>query len=251
MTIAYDTHGHGREKVLALHGWMGDENTYAPLLPALDASLFTFAFPAYRGYGASRHLSGEFTIAEIARDVVGVADDLGWDRFHLVGHSMGGMVIQQVLLDAPARVRKMIAVTPVPACGARFDADTLQLFSSAATSHESCAAIIDFATGGRLPRQWIRRMARLAQSSATPEAMSAYLDAFDRTDISGAVQANPAEIQVLVGQFDPAHTVQAMQATYGAWYPNARIEMLANAGHYPMDEIPLALAAAIESFLKP
>jgi len=43
--------------------------------------------------------------------------------------------------------------------------------------------------------------------------------------------------------------VDAMKATYLAWYPNATMEVMDNAGHYPMHETPVALATAIERFL--
>jgi pimeloyl-ACP methyl ester carboxylesterase len=41
-----------------------------------------------------------------------------------------------------------------------------------------------------------------------------------------------------------------MKATYLAWYPNASLEVMPNAGHYPMDETPVALATSIEAFLR-
>ncbi|MFD0591794.1 alpha/beta fold hydrolase [Catellatospora coxensis] len=41
-----------------------------------------------------------------------------------------------------------------------------------------------------------------------------------------------------------------MRATWLRWYPNAELSVLADAGHYPMEETPLALVAVIEKFLK-
>jgi len=41
-----------------------------------------------------------------------------------------------------------------------------------------------------------------------------------------------------------------MKATFLAWYPNAELEVMQNAGHYPMDETPVALATSIENFLR-
>ena len=51
-------------------------------------------------------MSGRFTMDEIAGDTLALADELGWDEFDLVGHSMGGMAAQQVLAAEPRRVRR-------------------------------------------------------------------------------------------------------------------------------------------------
>jgi pimeloyl-ACP methyl ester carboxylesterase len=48
---------------------------------------------------------------------------------------------------------------------------------------------------------------------------------------------------------DPALSAQVMEQTYLALLPNAELEVLANAGHYPMFETPVALATAMEEFL--
>ena len=47
------------------------------------------------------------TIEAMAADVLAVADAEGLDRFHLAGHSMGGMIAQQVALTAPSRVSSL------------------------------------------------------------------------------------------------------------------------------------------------
>jgi pimeloyl-ACP methyl ester carboxylesterase len=54
---------------------------------------------------------------------------------------------------------------------------------------------------------------------------------------------------VLLGEHDLAFTWEAMETTYLAWYQNAELEMVANAGHYPMQETPVQLATRMEAFL--
>jgi pimeloyl-ACP methyl ester carboxylesterase len=71
----------------------------------LDTAAFTYAFMDYRGYGERRGSDGPYTMAQIAQDALALADGLGWSQFSLLGHSMGGMAIQQVLADASARVQ--------------------------------------------------------------------------------------------------------------------------------------------------
>lgn len=50
-----------------------------------------------------------YRIGDFSRDVLGLMDGLGIDRAHLVGASMGGMVAQQVAIDAPNRVRSLVS----------------------------------------------------------------------------------------------------------------------------------------------
>src|SRR5262245_30322456 len=130
MSIGYQTYGTGPHKVIALHGWFGDHTTYDPMWDALSTDAFTYIFPAYRGYGLSRRLTGTYSMDEIAGDVLAMADAMKVEKFSLIGHSMGGKAVQRILAEAPARVTKLVAVTPVPASGVPFDEATLAQFRS-------------------------------------------------------------------------------------------------------------------------
>ena len=82
-------------KVLVIHGWFWDHRVFTPIFDCLDAVKCTHAFLDIRGYGNSRKLSGEYNIAEVAADAIALADRLGWQEFHVVGHSMGGKAAQK------------------------------------------------------------------------------------------------------------------------------------------------------------
>lgn len=241
--------GHGPIHVIVLHGWFGSAGAWQAYADVLDRERFTYAFMDYRGYGSRRAETGDYTLSEIAADTRALADELGWSRFSLIGHSMGGKAIQRVLADAPQRIERLVALTPVPASGVPFDGPGWDLFSSAATSPEARAAIIDGSTGTRLSKAWIRKMVEHSLAQSTPEAFGAYLQAWAQGDFSTEIAGNPVPIQVVVGEHDYSLNEEAMSATYLRWYPNAHLEKLANAGHYPMDETPVALATAIERFL--
>ena len=179
----------------------------------------------------------------------GSLPELGWDSFSLVGHSMSGQAIQHALLQAPGRVRRLVGLNPVPATGVPFDDDGWALFSGAAASRGNRAAIINFTTGGRLTSTFIDRVVQHSLDNSTVEAFGAYLESWAKTDFSAQVQGNQAAVKVIVGEHDPALSAQVMEQTWMAFYPNAELEVLANAGHYPMLETPAALAASIEEFL--
>lgn len=242
--------GSGPHDVLVLHGWFGDAHSFAPMEPSLTPGDFRYVFVDYRGYGARRGVTGAYTIDEIAADALAVADRLGFGQFSLIGHSMGGMAVQRVLTMATARVRKLVAIAPVPASGVPFDADGWALFSGAADKPENRHAIIDYTTGNRLSRTWVQAMVDYSLAHSSRDAFAAYLPAWASTDFSAAVNGLRLPVKVIVGEHDPALNSAFMQATYLQSYPDAELEVMANAGHYPMHETPVALATSIESFLR-
>ena len=247
--LGYDAFGGGPRKVIALHGWFGDEKTFAPMYRALDPDAFTWICPAYRGYGASRDIAGDYNVQEIARDVLALVDHLGIDRFSLVGHSMGGMAVQRVLADAPARVEKLIAVTPVPASGVPMDDSTFAMFESAVNNPDAARGIVSFSVGGRLSKRFINEIALYPKKVALDAAFSAYFKSWARTAFHADHAGKTLPDKGNVGEHDGALNADVMKATYLAWYPNAELEIMANSGHYPMDETPIALATSIEAFL--
>jgi pimeloyl-ACP methyl ester carboxylesterase len=63
--------------------------------------------PDNRGIGGSTPGPGSLTVEDMAADVLAIADAEGFDRFHLAGHSMGGLIAQEIALGAPGRVQSL------------------------------------------------------------------------------------------------------------------------------------------------
>ncbi len=202
------------------------------------------------GPHARQEIPGEFTIAEAAADALELADELGWERFSVIGHSMGGKVAHQVLLQAPDRVDKLIGLNPVPATQVPFDEQGWALFSGAAANAGNRAAIIDFTTGNKLTKTFIDHVVRHSLENSTEAAFGAYLQAWAKSDFSA--QAKPdtgTPVKVIVGVNDPALSAEVMEQTWLVFFPDAELTILPDAGHYPMFEAPVSLATSIEEFL--
>ena len=77
--------------------------------PQIDAlkDRYTVIWLDNRGIGQSVISSGALTVEDMAADVLAVADAEQLPAFRLIGHSMGGLIAQQVALSAPARVRTL------------------------------------------------------------------------------------------------------------------------------------------------
>lgn len=100
----------GGIRVLALHGWLDNAASFVPLaahLPGLD--LVALDLP---GHGHSAHLPAgtQYNTPGAICHVLDVADALGWDRFILLGHSMGAGIASLTAAAAPERVERLIAI---------------------------------------------------------------------------------------------------------------------------------------------
>ena len=76
---------------------------WRPQMAALQDRFTLVAFDN-RGIGRSTLNGGPLTIEAMAADALSIADAEGLERFHVVGHSMGGLIAQQLALGAPGRV---------------------------------------------------------------------------------------------------------------------------------------------------
>lgn len=242
--------GNGPHQVIGLHGWFGCAQGWGPFPAALDGKRYSYAFMDARGYGGMRDASGPWTMEQVAQDALALADALGWQRFSLIGHSMAGVAIQLAWLQAPERVRSLVAITPVPASGVTLDDDGQQLFGAAAGDPAARRTIIDFTTGNRLTGTWLDAATARSVEQSSPQAVAGYLASWTGARLVERVSSREQPpVLVLPGEHDPALGEAVCRATWMQHYPGAQLEVLRNAGHYPMDEIPIFLATTIERFL--
>jgi pimeloyl-[acyl-carrier protein] methyl ester esterase len=116
------------EPTLFLHGFSLCSAHWAPLLAQLP-SLRSIAIDM-PGHGVSDGV--DFRGVDLRRwfkeMLIGILDELGLDSIHVVGHSQGAFIGLGLALDAPERVRSLVAIgTPAVALGARLD--SLRMFA--------------------------------------------------------------------------------------------------------------------------
>ena len=96
--------------VLALHGWLDNAASFdalAPLLP--DVRLVALDLT---GHGRSEHRPPgiHYHFVDFIPDVVAAADALGWNRFALLGHSLGGGIASFVAATLPERIDRVAMI---------------------------------------------------------------------------------------------------------------------------------------------
>ena len=249
--IGHFIHGQGPTRALVLHGWLSDCRVFEAMLPALDPERFTLAFMDYRGYGASKALSGPFDIATIAQDAIALADHLGWPAFSVVGHSMGGKAALRLAANHPGRVLSILGIAPVWAGRVPFNSEEIAFFRGAARDVAARQTIASRTTGNRLPAAWARDLARRSAESSHVEAFAAYFESWSQDDFSAAVASLSVPTVAVIGARDPAITSELVARTWLAALPRATLTVLPESGHYPMLECPPMMAAVFESSLPP
>jgi pimeloyl-ACP methyl ester carboxylesterase len=94
------------EPVLLLHGFPSSNWQWREQLEALGVAGYRAVAPNQRGYsaGARPPAIADYAMPNLILDVTGIADALGWERFHLVGHDWGAAVAWVVGVFAPDRL---------------------------------------------------------------------------------------------------------------------------------------------------
>lgn len=104
--LNFRRYGSGPTLVLQ-HGFLGGGGYFAPQASRLS-DFFDVICPDLPGFAGSAAVTDEMTTPGLSRALMGLLDELGVERFSLLGHSMGGGVALQTALDHPSRVEKLV-----------------------------------------------------------------------------------------------------------------------------------------------
>lgn len=243
VTLGHVTLGSGSRRVLVLHDWMGDHHNWDPVRPYLDGAAATWVFADLRGYGLSRGIAGRHDLEEASQDVLALADHLGWDTFDLVGHSMSSLVAQQVA--ASGRVHRLVLVGPIAPSGMGTPEPVIQWLEGVAADPSVRAEALGV-LASRLGTVWRDVKLRRWAESADPQAARDYVGMFSTQAVTTLAQV---PVLAVVGQHDAEPFTPETVPRSLAGYADLSIQVIASAGHYPMEETPPALAGLIQAFL--
>ena len=116
LTVAADDRGDGPAVPLVLvHGFTGGRIDFADVIDDLAVDRRVVVWD-HRGHSESTNTgdAASYMLEQLRDDAWAVLDELGIDRFHLLGHSMGGFVAQLMAVDRPERVVSLVLMDTSP-----------------------------------------------------------------------------------------------------------------------------------------
>ena len=121
-------------KVLALHGWLDNAASFLPLaghFPDLDLVMLDLP-----GHGLSAHLAAgaDYNLLVTVNAILDVADALGWERFAVLGHSMGAGIGSILAASLPQRVTRLVAIEALGALAEAPERTTTRLREAVAAA---------------------------------------------------------------------------------------------------------------------
>ena len=231
----------GREVVLFIHGAGGGEYTWSYQKGFFEKQ-FNPIIIELPGHGKSGG-DGEQEIEKYAEHVHAFLKVMGLSKVTLVGHSMGGAIVQTLALTHPEVINKIVLV----GTGAKLRVFPMILDGIKNNFKETVRKITQFAYSRKVSSDLIERaISDLMQ--CRPEVLYGDFLACDRFDIMNEVEKIDLPTLVLCGDEDELTPVKYSQFLHRQ-IKHSKIEILSNAGHMVMMESPQAFNEKIGEFI--
>jgi pimeloyl-ACP methyl ester carboxylesterase len=190
---------------------------------------------------AGRRASAAYLLRDMAADGFGLMDHLGWESAHVVGASMGGMIVQTMAIERPERVRSLVSM--MSTTGARFTglptAKTFGILFAKRPSDRDAFIERGVATfrligspGYPFDEQRVREMAgRAFDRGVSPAGVARQLHAITASgDRTRGLEGVELPATVIHGNRDPLVRSSGGRATAAA-IPGARLKLIDGMGH--------------------
>lgn len=222
--------GEGPPLVL-MHGLAGSGAWWQRNLPALSGAFRVTAIDL-PGFGAS-HPDARLILDEVPAQVAALMGELGIERAHVMGHSMGGLVAGGLAADHPERVDRLVLV----------DAGFLSLDPTLRHRVTGLLRTLPWTSPTILP-VLLRDAAR-----SGPVRMAAATAELLRKDWSDKLPAITAPTLVVWGQHDRVCNPRIGEQI-ATVVPGARLVIIRGAGHNPMWEKQADFDREVLAFLR-
>ena len=246
VNLSYYAFGNGDNPVVFVHGWMVSGRVWDKMLGGFDTTGLRIIVPDLRGTGESDKPATGYTLQRYADDIMTIVRNEHIGRFTLVGHSMGGQLVQLLATEHPGQVIGIAALAPVPASGVSLPPEAIGLFRYSGGNRDMQSIILGLASPGLDPAD---KEALLDDAAIiSPECILESFDAWTAGGFADQLDRIRART-IVVGAADdiflPADVLRSMVVEP---IRGARFAYLPGAGHYVQVELPDQTAAVLQGF---
>jgi 3-oxoadipate enol-lactonase len=226
-----------------------DHSMWAPQMPDLLQHFQVLRYDT-RGHGASGSPPGDFTLDELGKDVLALADELKLKKFAFCGLSMGGAVGQWLAINAPQRLTALVLANTSPKFGTPDTWDARRK----AVQEGGMRAIVDaimqrFFSADQQESAWAQTI-RAVLLGTDPKGYTACCAALRDIDTRAALSKISVPTLVIGGDKDPSTPWEGNGSILARDIPNAKALRLQTA-HLSNLEQPQAFTAALLDFMQP
>ena len=263
LTVEIGEAGAGSaRRLLLVHGFTGAKEDFVDAVDRLADAGWHAVAPDLRGHGNTTKPAAEddYGFERFADDLWALVDALKWDRFVLLGHSMGGMIAQVAALRDPSRLTGLVLMDTTHGPLEGIDTSELEVGLSIVREHgmETLADVMDEREGVletpaaarlRAERPGWEEFERRKFLSSSPAMWAAMTQAMaSQTDRLDGLAALSMPVLVIVGEQDGPFL--AASGRMAKTIPTARLVVIPDAGHSPQFENTAAWWDALASFLE-
>jgi len=244
--------------ILFICGYSAD-NLYWNLQLEAFSHDFTVIVFDNRGIGWSSRGREAFAIERFARDAAGLLDTLEIPHAHVVGHSMGGMIAQELALRHPQRVDRLVlagTMARLPAAGRFAGPQWADILEKCGVEAFARTAMLRSYSQRFFEERWKDAVAlrdvyvaHLRAIPLDPDMLRAQYEAILAHDTSTRMGEIRAPTLVIVGREDTL-APPSLSHELARGIPGARLEILDSAAHALNIEAPDAFNRAVERFLQ-
>ena len=245
--LSYKRIGKGYPLVL-VHGYLGGQDMWQ--FQEVLKDNFELIMPSLAGYGESSKMTAPSTIRENATQVFELLDYLKIDTFNLLGHSMGGMIVQEMAALSPERINKLI-------CFGTGSIGVLpNRFETITESRRKIKEIGLSETRINIAKTWFvdhqvgdgYKLCLDEGAKATTQAALASLDAWDCWDGRGQLNQITSPTLILWSNKDRSYDWN-QQEILNKGIANSKVEIVDGCAHNSHMEKPDLINSIIKSFL--
>ncbi len=215
----YEIRGEG-EPLILLHGGGGVGANW-DLIFKVPPPEYRLVMPDLRGHGRSTNPSTELTFRQSARDVFGLLDRLGIERFKAIGLSFGAKTLLHIATQQPSRVEAMVLVSATP----YFPEQARSIMSQLTSENRSEAEWQQMRQSHKHGDEQIRKLWT---------QMNALKDSYDDMNFTPSYLSTvEARTLIVHGDRDPLYPVNLAMEMYAA-IPRSYLWIVPNGGHGPI-----------------